>query len=102
MSQPKIAIFPAAGALGTSVYQHVLKLLPAEQVVLITRNPHKIPDKIVASGTEVRKADYNNPETFDHVFDGITYLFLISYPSIEIDHRFQVGLSTQFLALIKA
>lgn len=92
MGQDKIAIFPAAGALGTSVYRHVLKLLPPEQVVLITRNPQKIPEEIVAAGVEVRKADYNVPDSFDHVFDGVSYLFLISYPSIEIDRRFQVRL----------
>jgi uncharacterized protein YbjT (DUF2867 family) len=91
MSQNKLAIFPAAGTLGGSTYRNVLKLLPAEQVVLITRSPQKIPKEIVAAGVEVREADYNAPESFDKVFDGISYLFLISYPSIEIEHRFEVS-----------
>jgi uncharacterized protein YbjT (DUF2867 family) len=91
MSQSKLAIFPAAGALGGSTYRNVLKLLPAEQVVLITRSPQKIPNEVVAAGVEIRKADYNAPESFDKVFDGISYLFLISYPSIEIEHRFEVS-----------
>ncbi|KAK4935230.1 hypothetical protein LTR10_023692 [Elasticomyces elasticus] len=88
-STKKVAIFPAAGKLGTSVYQHITKVLPPEQIILITRHPDKIPHDLVKVGVEVRKADYNAPESFKDVFDSVSYMFLISYPSIEIEHRFQ-------------
>ena len=95
MSQDRVAIFPAAGALGTSTYEHVLKLLPGRRVVLISRNPSKVPEKVASSGAELRRADYNDPNSFKDVFDGISYLFLVSYPSIEIEHRFEVCIPAQ-------
>jgi uncharacterized protein YbjT (DUF2867 family) len=87
----KIAIFPASGKLGSSVYQHLSKSLSPEQLVLICRRPEKIPESLVKAGVEVRRADYDTPETLENVFDGISYLFLVSYPSIQIEHRFRVS-----------
>lgn len=95
----KVAIFPAAGALGTSIYTHLAKLIPPNQIVLISRSPNKIPKALVTAGVEVRRADYNAPETLANVFDGISYLFLVSYPSIEIEHRFQV---CRFVSIMSA
>ncbi|KAK5210774.1 hypothetical protein LTR47_001494 [Exophiala xenobiotica] len=85
----KVAVFPASGKLGSSVYQHLTKLLPPDRLILISRHPNKIPQDLVKSGVEVRTADYNAPETFKDVFNGASYLCLISYPSIEIEHRFR-------------
>ena len=85
----RIAVFPAAGKLGTSFCRHLLSLVPARQLILISRHPEKISKEWTDAGAEVRKADYDQPETLKGVFAGASYLFLVSYPSIQIDHRFE-------------
>lgn len=85
----RIAIFPAAGKLGTSVYTHLAKLVPPRQLILISRHPEKISRELTDAGAEVRAGDYDAPESLDGVFKGASYLFLVSYPSIQIDHRFE-------------
>lgn len=87
----KLGIFPAAGGLGGSTLTHLLRLLPANDVVLIARNPDKL-SKEKAKGAIIRKADYDDPRTFDHSFDGISTLNLISYASIQNEYRFKVRL----------
>ncbi len=99
----KVAVFPASGKLGSSVYLHLSRLLPPDRLILICRHPDKVPQDLVKSGVEVRTADYNAPETFKDVFNGVSYLCLISYPSIEIEHRFRVSstLTTYYLTLLR-
>jgi uncharacterized protein YbjT (DUF2867 family) len=84
----KVAIFPAAGKLGTSVYNHLSRKLPPKQLILISRHPENIPRELISAGAEARKADYDDPDSLDGVFEGASYLFLVSYPSIQIEHRF--------------
>ena len=86
----KIAIFPASGKLGTSLYTHLFTLIDPNNVVLISRNLSKIPSQYLERGAIARKADYDSPESFAHAFDGVSHLVLISYPSIEFEHRFEV------------
>ena len=92
MSQ--LGIFPASGALGTSIYKHLLDddMIDPRQVVLIARHPDKIDPKYSAKGVTTRKADYNDPSSLKGVFDDISVLVLVSYPSIEYYHRFKVHL----------
>ncbi|ETN45297.1 uncharacterized protein HMPREF1541_09128 [Cyphellophora europaea CBS 101466] len=87
-SSKKIAVFPAAGKLGTSFYTHLSQIVSPERLILISRHPEKISKSLTDAGAEVRKADYDAPESLNDVFEGASYLFLISYPSIQIDHRF--------------
>ena len=89
----KIAIFPASGALGTSIYIHLFKLLDPKNLILISRHPENTPSDLLEAGVTTRKADYNATESFRVVFDDVSILVLISYPSIEIEHRFDVTLS---------
>lgn len=86
----KIGIFPASGGLGGSTLRHLLKLIPADNVVLVARSPEKL-GKEEAAGATVRKADYDKPPTLDHAFDGVSSLNVISYASIQHEHRFKVG-----------
>lgn len=87
----KLAIFPASGKLGTSIYTHLFDLMrdPAD-MVLISRYPEKIPSKYVEAGVKTRKADYDFPESLDGVFDDVSHLVLISYPSLD-EHRIEVS-----------
>lgn len=86
----KTAIFPASGKLGTSIYTHLLTFLGPEDVVLISRHPEKTPSNYSDAGVTTRKADYDSPSTLENAFDGVASLVLVSYPSIEYEHRFEV------------
>lgn len=85
-----IAIFPAAGGLGSAIYTSLLKLHNPKDVVLISRHPEKLQREHEAGAT-VRKADFDDPESMKGVFDGVKTLNLISFPSIEHEHRFEVS-----------
>lgn len=88
MSQ-KIGIFPASGGLGTSIINHLVKLVPASQLILIARNPEKLAS-LSREGATIRRADYDDPATLDRVFDNVGVLMLISYASFEIQYRVEV------------
>lgn len=86
----KTAIFPASGKLGSSTYTHLLRFFSPEDVILISRYPEKTPSHYTDAGVLTRKADYDSHDTLDHAFDGVVNLLLVSYPSIEYEHRFEV------------
>jgi len=86
-----VGIFPAAGALGGSVYEHLLSMLPAKQVILISRHPEKIPESYVNDGVRIRQASYESTSSeLRDAFDGVSVLFLISYPSHVHEYRKKV------------
>jgi uncharacterized protein YbjT (DUF2867 family) len=82
----KIGVFPASGGLGTSIINHVVKLVPASQLILIARNPEKLAS-LSREGATIRRADYDDRATLERVFDNVGVLMLISYASFEIEHR---------------
>jgi hypothetical protein len=90
MGSNTIAIFPASGGIGGGTYQHLLNLVDAKNVILVARSPDKIPEKYRNAGAVTRYGDYDHLETLDHAFDGACYLNLISYASIEHEHRYKV------------
>ncbi|OQD68551.1 hypothetical protein PENDEC_c034G05871 [Penicillium decumbens] len=85
----KIGVFPASGGLGGSTINHLSKLVPASQLILIARKPEKLVD-FEKAGSTVRHADYDKPETLENAFEGVDVLMLISYASFEIEHRIKV------------
>ncbi|KAL4915383.1 hypothetical protein BDW62DRAFT_125059 [Aspergillus aurantiobrunneus] len=82
----RIAVFPAAGGLGSSIVNHLRSLVPASQLTLIARKPDSLSAEADAGAT-IRYADYDDPATLDHAFDDVDVLMLISYASFEIEHR---------------
>lgn len=95
----KLAIFPASGGLGGSTLTHLLSDtsdldLDPSSVVLIARSPDRLAS-YAEKGVEVRQADYDRPETLKGVFEGVKTLNLISYASIQWEHRFKVSLSSR-------
>lgn len=90
MSGNTIAIFPASGGIGGSTYRHLLDIADPKDVILVARSPEKIPDSYKNAGVVTRHGDYDKLETLDHAFEGVRYLNLISYASIEHEHRFKV------------
>ncbi|CAI7649914.1 unnamed protein product [Penicillium discolor] len=82
----KIGVFPASGALGSSIVNHLVKLVPESDLVLSARHPEKLHD-LKQAGATIRRADYDEPTTLDTAFEGVDVLMLVSYASFEIDHR---------------
>lgn len=92
-----IGIFPASGGLGTSTYTHLLKLVPNNHTILISRYPEKVPQPYVNAGVQLRQASYEStPAELEAAFAGIDVLFLISYPSHVHEYRTKVGLKHAF------
>ncbi|CAH0021136.1 unnamed protein product [Clonostachys rhizophaga] len=90
-----IGIFPAAGGLGGSTYNHLLQHpeVQPNKVTLISRNPDKIPASYSARGVRLLQASYEStPAELKAAFAGIQVLFLISYPSHVRDYRVKVQL----------
>lgn len=93
-----IGIFPGSGALGGCTYDYLLKLLPADHIILINRHPEKVPQEHIKNGVRARKASYeSSPSDLEAVFSGIEVLFLISYPSHVHDYRKKVRRSPPVL-----
>lgn len=90
-----IGVFPASGALGTSIVTNLAKQVPATNLILVARHPAKLA-ALHQSGATVRQADYDEPASLDHAFDGVDVLMLISYASFEIEHRIEVLRSQKY------
>ncbi|KAJ6051587.1 hypothetical protein N7499_010930 [Penicillium canescens] len=68
MASHRIGVFPASGGIG---------------------------DFAAAAGATVRKADYDTNADLERPFEDIDTLFLISYASIEVEHRAEVRYLSQ-------
>ncbi|WP_129127604.1 SDR family oxidoreductase [Geomonas oryzae] len=79
-----IVITGATGQLGRLVIASLLKKVPASRIVAAVRNPEKAKD-LSALGVQVRRADYNAPETWEGVLAGAEKVLLIS--SSEVGQR---------------
>jgi NAD(P)H dehydrogenase (quinone) len=75
----KVAITAATGRLGQFVIKHLLKNLPANQIVVVVRNPAKAAS-FADQGIEVRYGNYNEPSSLEKALVGINKLLLISSP----------------------
>ena len=79
-----IAITGASGQLGRLVLQELLLRVPAAEVVAVVRSPEALQD-LAASGLQVRRGDYDRPETLASAFEGVDKVLLIS--SSEVGRR---------------
>lgn len=79
-----IVVTGATGQLGRLVLTALLKQVPAAQLVAAVRSPEKAQD-LAALGIQVRKADYDQPETLVEAFRGAAKVLLIS--SSEVGKR---------------
>lgn len=87
--QQKIGIFPASGGIGGGTVKHILNRLSPKDLVFIARHPEKLACE-AALGAEIRRANYDDDATVPVAFRGIKTLFLISYASVEHEHRVEV------------
>ncbi|MGW6009027.1 SDR family oxidoreductase [Streptomyces sp. NPDC055210] len=72
-----IVVTGATGHLGRHVIEGLLEKVPADQVVAVVRNKEKAAE-LAARGVRLAVADYNAPETFDHVFSAGDRVLLVS------------------------
>ncbi|KAK4705605.1 NAD(P)H dehydrogenase (quinone), partial [Phenoliferia sp. Uapishka_3] len=91
MANTKLAIFPASGGLGGATLEHLFRSEKAnpKDVVLVARSPERL-ETYRKLGVDIRKADFDQAESLKHAFDGVKVLNLISYASIQHEHRFNV------------
>lgn len=73
----KILVTGATGNIGRKTLQHLLKRLPAADLVGLARDPAKAAD-LAAAGIEIRQGDYFEPEGLVQAFGGIDKLMLVS------------------------
>lgn len=86
MSFKKVAVFPASGGIGGSTVKHLLPRLPSKDLTFIARRPERL-SEASSSGATIRRADYDDDNSLLNAFDGVDTLFLISYASVEHEHR---------------
>lgn len=73
----KMLVTGATGKFGSKVVESLLKTVPASQLAVSVRNPEKA-DRLQARGVEVRKGNFDQPESLDAAFAGIDRLLIIS------------------------
>ena len=72
-----IAVTGASGHLGRLVIKALLERTAASEIVALVRNPDAVSD-LAAAGVTVRKADYDQPESYSAALKGVDKLLLIS------------------------
>jgi NAD(P)H dehydrogenase (quinone) len=77
-----IAVTGATGQLGGLVIQHLLKKVPASQIIAIVRHVEKA-SALADLGVEVRQGDYLEPESLQTAFAGVSKLLFISSPDAD-------------------
>ncbi len=80
-TQPLLLVTGAGGQLGQLVVDHLLRTIPAAQIVAIVRN-EAARRRASALGLRALYADYDNPGTLDAAFKGVGRALLISSNSI--------------------
>jgi NAD(P)H dehydrogenase (quinone) len=72
-----ILVTGASGKLGRSVVEHLVSRVSPSRVVAAVRTPEKAAD-LAKLGVTVRKLDYDDPESVDAAFAGVTKAVLVS------------------------
>ncbi len=73
----RILVTGASGNIGRMTLKHLLKRVPATDIVGLARDPEKAAD-LAAEGIEIRKGDYFDFEGLVRAFEGIDKVMLVS------------------------
>lgn len=79
-----IAVTGATGKLGRLVIAGLLQNIPASEIIAAVRTPEKAAD-MAALGVQVRKADYDKPDTLAPALAGADKVLLISGSDLSAD-----------------
>ncbi len=79
-----IAVTGATGKLGRFVIAGLLEKVPASEIIAAVRTPDKAAD-LAALGVQVRKADYDKPDTLASALAGADKVLLISGSDLGAD-----------------
>ena len=78
LEESMIAVTGSTGHLGRLVIRDLLEReVPAGEIVAVARNPEKAAD-LAAEGVQVRRGDYDQPDTLRPALEGVDMLLLIS------------------------
>ncbi|WP_208298258.1 NAD(P)H-binding protein [Streptomyces sp. BK208] len=77
-----LAVSAASGIFGRLVVDHLLARCPAQDVVVAVRAPERVAD-LAARGVQVRRGDYDAPDTLRTAFRDADRLLLISSPELD-------------------
>jgi NAD(P)H dehydrogenase (quinone) len=77
-----IVVTGATGHLGGLVIQHLLKKVPANEIIASVRNVEKAED-LANLGIEVRYGDYMDVESMKKSFEGASKVLFISSPDLD-------------------
>lgn len=81
----------ATGGIGSQVLNHLLKLVPADEIIVSLHNTSSTAATNLSSlGVTVRYGDYTSPETLKAAFSGGKKLLLVSIPSINDTERYDL------------
>ncbi|KIL49410.1 SDR family oxidoreductase [Jeotgalibacillus soli] len=81
-----IVVTGATGGLGNAVIQHLLKKVPASEIIASVRNVDKASD-LANQGVEVRYGDYHDFESMKKSFEGAEKVLFISSPDADDTDR---------------
>jgi NAD(P)H dehydrogenase (quinone) len=72
-----IIVTGATGALNGATLDHLLDRVPADQLVVVARNPARA-ERFAGRGVAVRRGDYDDPDSLPDAFAGADQLLLVS------------------------
>ena len=73
----KILVTGATGNIGSSTLQHLLRRVPADDLVGLARDPAKAAD-LARQGIAIRQGDYFDQEGLVRAFEGVEKIMLVS------------------------
>lgn len=77
-----IVVSAASGAFGRLVVEQLLTRIPAKDIVLAVRSPESVAG-FAAQGIQIRRGDYDVPDSLPTAFEGADRLLLISSPELD-------------------
>lgn len=81
-----IIVTGATGQLGRAIVERLLDRMPADQIGVSVRDPHKAGD-LTTRGVRVRHGDFDDPPTLTHAFEGASQVLIVSGPADPAPHR---------------
>lgn len=81
-----IIVTGATGQLGRGIIEQLLERLPAEQIGVSVRDPLKAED-LERRGVRVRQAEFDDPASLAHAFEGSSQVLIVSGPADPRPHR---------------